>query len=485
MSTTALCPGTRTLREYLSGGLRASDRVAIREHVDECRLCRDALPALEPTWKQKAVEGEEGWTETEIDLTLTGGFDADEDDHNGPALGFRVERVAMVGQEELRFLQPSNLRGSLGRIGEYEILGLLGRGGMGLVFKAFDASLSRVVAIKVLAPRLASSSQARRRFLREARAAAAINHANVVTIHGVGEQEGMPFLVMECIPGQSLRQRIQSGPPLNAVQVLRISLQVAQGLEAAQRQVVIHRDIKPANIMLEDNIERVKITDFGLARAAVAATDATSTDRIAGTPEYMSPEQVRGEKLDSRSDLFSLGCVMYAMVAGTSPFKGKHPLDSVRRVTEVTPPRLNDLDPSLPKGLADLVQRLLSKDAQDRPGTAGEVVEAIRQLLLEGGCLYDSAESDPGRVKKPTPARPLGLMDDDATEVIIDDIPKRQWRLLDVVMSVGAVLLLMGLALVLLAGAGFENGARGETGNLPSNPGPCWESRLRIQRPPR
>ena len=369
---------------------------------------------------------------------------------NGRKASFRVEQVAMVGQEELRFLHPTKARGSLGRIGDYEILGLLGRGGMGLVFKAFDASLSRVVAIKVLAPRLASSSSAHRRFLREARAAAAINHANVVTIHGVGEQEGMPFLVMECIAGQSLSQRIKSGPPLSVVQILRISLQIAQGLDAAQRQVVIHRDIKPANIMLEDNIERVKITDFGLARAAISSQDATSTDRIAGTPDYMSPEQVRGDVLDARSDLFSLGTVMYAMVAGASPFKGKHPLITVKRVTDVTPARLDELDPTLPRGLADLVERLMSKNVDDRPSTAEEVVEAIRQLLLQGGYLHDSTESDPGRppsVPPPMP-RPVkkSLQDDDVTEVMPE--PKTAWwpRLPEGAMGLAAPMLLLALA---------------------------------------
>jgi hypothetical protein len=234
--------------------------------------------------------------------------------------------------------------------------------------------------------------------LREARSAAAINHPNVVTIHAVGEQAGMPYLVMECIPGQSLRQRIRSGPPLRPVQMLRISLQIAQGLEAAQQQVVIHRDIKPANIMLEDSIERVKITDFGLALAAAGAEDVTSTDQIVGTPEYMSPEQVRGDTLDHRSDLFSLGVVMYAMATGVSPFKGKQTIDTVRRVTDLEPPRLDAVDGSLPTGLADLVERLLKKDPAERPATATEVIEAIRLLLSQMG-LYDSTESDPGRGK--------------------------------------------------------------------------------------
>ena len=166
---------------------------------------------------------------------------------------------------ELIELFPNREPTSLGWIDDYEVQSELGRGGMGLVFKGFDRKLHRVVAIKVMAPRLASSERARRRFLREARAAAGINHPNVVTIHAVGEYRGIPYLVMEYVAGRTLRQRMHGTRPLDPVDLIRISAQVADGLAQAHAQGVIHRDIKPANILLEDTVERVKIADFGLA----------------------------------------------------------------------------------------------------------------------------------------------------------------------------------------------------------------------------
>src|SRR5205823_1838085 len=193
-----------------------------------------------------------------------------------------------------------------------------GRGAMGVLVRAYDTQLCRTVAIKLMSPQLMLNSHARERFFREARAAAGINHPNIVTIHAVSEHAGVPFLVMEFVGGRSLMDRIRSDAPLKPIDTLRISAQIASGLAAAHQQGVIHRDIKPANIMLEDSIERVKITDFGLARVSMEQSDLTSQGVVVGTPAYMSPEQVNGEPLDSRSDLFSLGCVMYAMTAGYS-----------------------------------------------------------------------------------------------------------------------------------------------------------------------
>ena len=197
----------------------------------------------------------------------------------------------------LDFLQPSTKPGSLGRLGHYEVLEVLGQGGFGIVLKAFDEKLHRVVAIKVMAPHLAATSPARKRFLREARAAAAVRHENVVAIHAVEEQP-IPYLVMEYIAGQTLQQKLDRNGPLDVTEVLRIGQQIASGLAAAHAQGLIHRDIKPANILLENGVEqRVKITDFGLARAADDAS-LTQSGVIAGTPLYMAPEQAQGEAID-------------------------------------------------------------------------------------------------------------------------------------------------------------------------------------------
>ena len=180
---------------------------------------------------------------------------------------------------DLNFLLPSENNDALGRIGEYDVLCVEGCGGMGIVLKAFDQALSRIVAVKVPAPELASSRRFRARFLREARAVAAISHPNVVTIHAVGEHNGLPYLVMEYISGRTLRHRMAQPPPFQLADILRIAAQVAEGLEAAHRRGVIHRDVKPSNIMLENGVERVKITDFGLARAALDQSGLTSVGR--------------------------------------------------------------------------------------------------------------------------------------------------------------------------------------------------------------
>jgi serine/threonine protein kinase len=194
------------------------------------------------------------------------------------------------------WLAPSEVPDHLGRLGPYEVVDRVGRGGMGVVYKGHDAALNRYVAIKGLAPQWASDPDARRRFTREAQAAAAVSHPHVITIHAVGEWRGRPYLVMEFLTGASLQQRIDEGGPIELKDLLRIGVQIASGLAAAHAQGLIHRDIKPSNIMLENELARVKITDFGLARA-VDDTKLTQYGTLAGTPAYMAPEQARGEPL--------------------------------------------------------------------------------------------------------------------------------------------------------------------------------------------
>ena len=238
-----------------------------------------------------------------------------------------------------------------------------------------DTKLNRIVAVKVLAPELAANPNARRRFLREAQAAAAVSHPHVVTIHAVDEDK-LPYLVMECIVGQSLQEKLDRGGALRLTEILRIGRQVAEGLAAAHHQGLIHRDIKPANILLENGVERVKITDFGLARAADDVA-ITRTGEVSGTPQYMSPEQARGEPVDQRSDLFSLGCVLYAMCTGGPPFRGDSLAAVIKRVTEATPSPISEANPEVPAWLATLVERLLEKEPTRRFQTAAEVAEVL------------------------------------------------------------------------------------------------------------
>ena len=272
----------------------------------------------------------------------------------------------------LGFLKPSDKEGVWGTIGPYEVLEDIGRGGMGVVLRAMDPKLNRIVAVKALLPELASNPNSRRRFLREAQAAAAISHPNVVSIYAVGDNDQdhsrtpvPPFLVMECIVGQSLQQKLDKVGPLRLTEILRISRQICDGLAAAHKEGLVHRDIKPANILLENGVERVKITDFGLARAIDDIT-VTRTGEVCGTPQYMSPEQACGDRVDHRSDLFSLGCVMYAMCTGHSPFRGDSIAHVIKRVTQDEPRSIADQNPEIPVWLIEIINSLLQKKAEHR-----------------------------------------------------------------------------------------------------------------------
>jgi len=280
----------------------------------------------------------------------------------------------------LDFLLPSQQPGRLGRVGHYEVLEIVGRGGMGIVLRAIDEKLQRVVAIKVMAPQLASCAAARKRFIREAQAAAAVSHDHVVTIHAVEEAGGLPYLAMQYVSGPSLQQRLDKSGPLELREIVRIGMQTAAGLAAAHAQGLIHRDIKPANILLENGVERVKITDFGLARA-VADASMTQTGMVAGTPQYMSPEQARGETVDRRSDLFSLGSVLYAMCTGRPPFRGDSGIAVLKRVCDDMPRPIRETNPDIPEWLEAFVARLHAKDPADRYQTAVEVAELLNEHL--------------------------------------------------------------------------------------------------------
>lgn len=268
----------------------------------------------------------------------------------------------------------------LGRIGAYEVSGVIGCGGMGVVFKAHDRSLDRVVAIKVMAPHLAGSGAARKRFARESKAAAAVLHSNVIAIHSVDDNQDLPFLVMPYVAGASLQKRIEADGPLCLSDTLRIAQQIASGLAAAHAQGLVHRDIKPANILLQRGVERVTITDFGLARAVDDAT-MTRSGVIAGTPQYMSPEQACGAGVDHRSDLFSLGSVLYAMCTGHSPFRAETTFGILRRITDNDPRPIREINPDVPEWFCAIVDKLHAKEASERFQSAEEVAELLEDCL--------------------------------------------------------------------------------------------------------
>ncbi|HJT77127.1 MAG TPA: serine/threonine-protein kinase, partial [Gemmataceae bacterium] len=282
--------------------------------------------------------------------------------------------------EALDFLEPSDTPGSLGRLGHYEVQEVVGRGGMGVVLRAFDETLHRVVAVKVMARQLAASATARRRFAREARATAAVAHDHVVTVYAVEDAGPLPYIVMQYVAGCSLQERLDRTGPLPLAEILRIGMQTAAGLAAAHAQGLVHRDVKPANILLENGVERVKLTDFGLARAADDAS-LTQSGTVAGTPLFMSPEQAEGRPVDQRSDLFSLGSVLYALCTGRPPFRAGTSMGVLKRVCEDNPTPIREVNPEMPDWLAAVVGRLHAKDPADRFQTAAEVADLLGQLL--------------------------------------------------------------------------------------------------------
>jgi hypothetical protein len=347
--------------------------------------------------------------------------------------------------EELYFLRPADRADLLGTLGEYEVSEVIGQGGMGVVLKAFDTALRRVVAIKVMAAALAGSAVARRRFIREAQAAAAVCHDHVVTVHAVREAEGgLPYLVMQYVVGESLQARLDRLGPLEVEAVVQIGLQTALGLAAAHAQGLIHRDVKPANLLLENGLSRVKISDFGLARMANDVR-LTQSGMLMGTPEYAAPEQARGEEADHRCDLFSLGCVLYAACAGHSPFRAATPLEALRRVTDQQPRPLRSLNPAVPVWLEALIMRLLAKDPAARYQSAAEVA-----ALLEG---YLAHLRQPAAVAAPRlPRGPLGGLGSKGAKSFL-------WKwLLAACGAVGLVLLLALIADRGLLPGGFGPG---------------------------
>jgi serine/threonine protein kinase len=276
---------------------------------------------------------------------------------------------------------PPQGPGEIGRLGGYRVLAVVGAGGMGVVFRAEDPVLQRVVALKAMLPSLAASATARQRFLREARAAASLQHDHIVTIYQVGEDRGVPFLAMPFLEGEPLDRRLaRLGVPLPVPEVLRIAREIALGLAAIHQRGLIHRDVKPANVWLEAESDRVKILDFGLARAAQGEIQLTQEGAIVGSPAFMAPEQAGRHAVDARADLFSLGCVMYIMSTARLPFEGPDALATLLAVTTAQPPAPEAVNRAVPAAVADLVMKLLAKNPDDRPESARAVVERIKAL---------------------------------------------------------------------------------------------------------
>jgi serine/threonine protein kinase len=364
-----LCPTADLWELFLEGTLAEADQARLAGHLDTCTRCRKIveslagdLPTAPETGLQIVLEKmkKPGPEETQDEPKPAADTASDPDGNEFP--------------------HPPGPPGEPRRLDHYRILEAVGKGAFGTVNRAFDTKLQRTVAIKVLSPERDVSGTARQRFIREARSAAAVMHDNVVTLHAVEEDHDIPYIVMQFVEGVSLQDKLDQKVPLETREIPRIGLQIAEGLAAAHKQGLVHRDIKPGNILLESGTDRVKITDFGLARA-VDDAGVTQSGMIVGTPLYMSPEQANGEVIDHRSDLFSLGSVLYVMCTGTPPFRGGGTVSVLKRVCEETPRPIREINPTIPQYLADLVSRLHAKKREDRFQSAREVADLLSQHL--------------------------------------------------------------------------------------------------------
>ncbi|HEY7157797.1 MAG TPA: serine/threonine-protein kinase [Gemmataceae bacterium] len=380
MTVLSSCPSASGLRQLLAEKPAPGDQTALLHHLESCATCRqrlDNLAGADPALLE-AVRALRRDTYTQ-ELPLRRVLDDVANNANLITLYRTRDGEAWRPASPLLVLEPP------GMLEEYEVTEVLGQGGMGQVFKAFDRPLKRWVAIKVLAVNLAGESVPRQRFAREARAAAAVRHENVITIHAVREANGLPYFVMEYITGGSLQQYLDRRPAPDWRTVVRLGAEIATGLAAAHAKGLIHRDIKPSNILLqpEEAVEapgRAKISDFGLAHVADESR-LTQTGLIAGTPMFMAPEQVQGEALDPRADLFGLGSVLYVLCTGREPFAGGSPMAVIKQVCEAEPTPIREINPAIPDWLAAVVERLHAKRRDDRFASAAEVAGLLRYNL--------------------------------------------------------------------------------------------------------
>lgn len=362
------CLDDRQISRLLDSAMDSSEEQCLQKHLDNCTSCQSKLEkaaADQPCWNH--VSSHLSSDELLLyDAEVTSVYDP------APAEGAVYDLIGM--------LHHSDFPRSLGRIGIYEVTGVIGRGATGIVVKAFESILNRYVAIKILSPALSGNKAARKRFEQEGRAIAAVANEHVVAIHAVDHHQELPYIVMQYVAGSSLQQRIDSKGTLQVCEIVRIALQISNGLAAAHAQGIVHRDIKPANILLEHGIDRAVVGDFGLARVVDSASH-TMSGMIAGTPQYMSPEQIQSEAIDSRSDLFSLGCVIYTMGTGHSPYRAETVFGVMRRICEEKPRSMRESNVTIPSWLDDLVTKLLHKDRERRFSSAEQVSQILSNEL--------------------------------------------------------------------------------------------------------
>jgi serine/threonine protein kinase len=460
------CPTLEGWQALFGGLLPPDERERYERHLESCSQCQERLDRLDDLAEALQVARRAG------DPTVN---------PPDPTLRQMVAQLhalkspvrdAAAELAELYFLTPSDRPDLLGTLGDYEVQEVIGQGGMGVVLKAFQPALHRHVAIKVLSPALAGSTVARMRFTREAKAAAAVSDDHVVVVHGVHETDGLPYLVMEYIAGESLQDRIDRSGPLELTEIVSIAYQTASGLASAHAQSLIHRDIKPANLLLENGLARVTITDFGLARTGDDAA-LTQQGAVTGTPEYMAPEQACAAVIDTRADLFSLGSVVYAMCTGRPPFRGSTPLAVLREVCEAEPRPIRTVNADVPAWLATFIGRLMAKNPNHRFQTAAEVA-----VLLEGYLAY--LRQPTTIAAPPLPPSPLDIPS--GRLPMPPRISRRQW-ILAIVAVAGALALSAAISVGMFGSkdgaaadvAQKQGAAATDQANLPQPPLPLLE----------
>jgi hypothetical protein len=368
----------------------------------------DQLDALLDAWQEALARGldrtpaelcrdtPELLPELERRLAVLGRFEALRGDEvaataERPPAGTTTLPDAPATQAAPAAARPSALPAVGADFDGYRVVAELGRGGMGCVLRASNPVLQRDEALKVMLPEVAARPRARERFLREARAMAALRHDHVVEVYHVREAEGVPYLAMPLLEGETLAARLKREKALPPAEVVRIGREMAEGLAAAHEAGLIHRDVKPANVWLEAPGGRVKLLDFGLARQEDAAVGLTGEGAALGTPAYMSPEQVNGEPLDARSDLFSVGSVLYECATGRPAFSGPTVSAVLSAVVRKNPPAARAVNPQVPAGLSGLIADLLHKGPDGRPASAQELGCRLRALEAGGPAVQDRA----------------------------------------------------------------------------------------------
>ena len=380
------CPNPTLLVEFLQGKLAPPDLEKCESHIESCDVCHETLRGLNPsdTLSSYVVKAMQPATtadlEAEVVENLVHRLAQSSELKFGASKNLSIRNSVLQDRaaEVLQYVtSDSDNPQGLGTLAGFQSLELIGAGGTGVVFRAHDISLDREVALKVLRPSLGDI--ARERFVAEARAAASIDHQNVVTIFQVGQQERLAWIAMQWVPGETLESCLLREGTLNAEETRRLTNQIARGLKAAHRQQLVHRDIKPANIWIRSQDQQIRILDFGLVRITDSDPALTATGMLAGTPNFMSPEQAKGQELDARSDLFSLGCVMYQMLTSNLPFGSSTILATLQAIQNQRPETPIEAGADCSDDLSDLTMALLEKQPTNRIPSADSLVKCLEE----------------------------------------------------------------------------------------------------------